>query len=507
MTARLPPGFGRRVVASLWAAVAMPFMVLALVVPVARALGMFESIPIPAVAVLSVVAGPILVALLPWPAVSLPESLDRWFPEHRGLATLWVGGGLIALLLLGRMSVFLADPSQVGCSIAPTDPTTVRHSCLTAYVHGAILSTDPTANVYDLAFVPLGSDVFPPVPPTAARFAPFTLDSFGYPPPFLLLPRALMLVTTDFLSQRILFSAASLVLALFACASVAKTLGGAAERRIWLLTPVFMISPPVMITIQWGNFHLAAVALCMLCWVALERRQDGLTGTLLAAATLAKIFPGVLGVVILMQRRWRAAAFTCLAAAAFCALSVAVLGTKVWHDFLFYHLPLAQSGEAFRFMADAVGTRFNLAPFGIPFKLGALGLEGWGWPQTRLFGNIFIALLFALAAMAGRNSGSRQHRLTVWLGVVMLASLLTPFAGVHVLSAMAMLLLVLATEVRSPVGLAAFVAITALASLPTPALSDPRLLMAAALGRAVVIYLFLVWVVLRRELESVAIAG
>ena len=40
-----------------------------------------------------------------------------------------------------------------------------------------------------------------------------------------------------------------------------------------------------------------------------------------AAATLAKIFPGLLGVLLLMQRRWRAVGFTCLAAAAVSAAS------------------------------------------------------------------------------------------------------------------------------------------------------------------------------------------
>ncbi len=195
------------------------------------------------------------------------------------------------------------------------------------------------------------ADISAPLPPTAAHFAPFTLDAFGYPPPFLLLPRALLLLTQDFLSLRLLFSSASLLLMLFACASAAVTLGGTAGRRIWLLTPLFMALPQVRATLQVGNFHLAAVALCLLCWVALERRRDGLTGALLAAATLAKIFPGLLGVVLLVQRRWRAVAFTALAAAAICALSVAVIGTKVWRDFLFYHLPLVQSGEALRFLA------------------------------------------------------------------------------------------------------------------------------------------------------------
>ena len=486
----------------------MPYVILALWVLVARALGVFGSIPVPAVAALGLIAGPVLVASLPRLAAPLPESLDRWLdPSNRKLAALWAAGGLLALIALVRMAVFLADPSRVGCSIVPSEPFLVRHSCLTAYVHGAILSKDPTANVYDMAFVHDTPDLSLPLPPTAAHFAPFTLDAFGYPPPFLLLPRALLLLTTDFFSQRMLFGAASLALILFACASAAKTLGGVAERRVWLLAPLFMAHPLVLATLQVGNFHLAAVGLCLLCWVALERRRDGLTGALLAAATLAKIFPGLLGVLLLMQRRWRAVGLTALAAAALCALSVAVLGTKVWTDFLFYHLPRVQSGEALRFMAASTREiAFNLAPFGIPFKLGALGLEGWGWARARLFGNIYSVLLLVLAVLAGRNRGGPQHRLTVWLAVVMLASLRSPYAAPFVLSTLVVLFLVLVAEVSSRRGVAAFVAVGAIFSIQTPS-SDPGVQIAVSLARMVPLFALLLWLVLRRETASPAPGG
>jgi alpha-1,2-mannosyltransferase len=498
--AAFAPGLGRRVVASLWAAVAMPYVILTLWVLVARALGVFGSIPVPAVAVLGVIAGPVLVASLPRLSALLPESLDGWLdPSSRKLAALWAAGGLIALTALSRMAVFLADPDRTGCSLIPSDPFLVHHSCLTAYVHGAILSTDPGANVYDMAFVKSSADASLPLPPTAADFAPFKLDAFGYPPPFLLLPRGLLLLTTNFFSLRMVFGAASLALMLFACAWAARTLGGVAERRIWLLTPLFMAHPLVLATLQVGNFHLAAVALCLLCWVALETRRDGLTGALLAAATLAKIFPGLLGVVLLVQRRWRAVGFTVLGAAVLCALSVAVLGTGVWRDFLFYHLPRVQSGEALRFMAATLREiGFNLAPFGIPFKLGALGLEGWGWDRARLFGNAYTALVLVLAALAGRNKGSPQHRLTVWLAIVMLGSLRSPYAAPFVVSTVVVLLLVLVAEVRGRRGLAAFVAVCALFSLPSPP-SGPTGAIAMSLVRAVALYAFLVWAVLRRE--------
>jgi len=493
-------GFGRRAVASLWAAVLGPYLLLALCVPVARALGAFERLPVPTLAALGVIAGPLSIAAFPRLSAALPEALDGWFgPQHRWRTALWAVGAMLAALAFARIAVFLADPSRVDCSLMPDDAFLVRHSCLTAYMHGAILSMDPGANVYDLAIVEGVGDAPPPLPPTAAHFAPFMLDAYGYPPPFLLLPRALLWVTGSFFSQRLLFGAASLALALYACAATAATLGGAAGRRAWLLAPILLANPSVLVTLQVGNFHLAAVALCVLCWVALERRDDGRAGALLAAVTLAKIFPGLLGVLLLVQRRWRAAAVTCAVAAALCALSLLVLGTKTWGDFLFYHLPHVQSGEALRFLDRSTREiAFNLAPFGLAFKLRELGFAGWGWPQARLIGSVYTVLLLALAALAGRNRGSPAHRLTVWLAVVMLASLRSPYAAPFVLSTVVVLLVVLTAEVRSRRGLAAYVAFWALVSVPTPG-HDAAVLVAVSLARALALYAVLVWAALRPE--------
>lgn len=491
------PGTGRRVVASFWAAMILPYVVLAVWVPLARATGLFAKVPVPIIVVLSILAGPGLLAAAPRLAASLPESLDRWLdPPQRKLAALWAAGALLGVALLGRLAVFLGDPSYVSCSIVPDDPFLVHHSCLTAYIHGAILSTDPNANVYDMVFVNMGSG---PLPPTAAHFAPFQLDAYGYPPPFLLLPRALLLLTQDFFSLRMMFSAGSLTLALVACAAAGRTLGGVAERRIWLLTPIFMASPMALCILQVGQFHLAAVSLCLLCWVALEKQEHGLTGALLAVAALAKIFPGLLGIVLIAQRRWRAVALTAVFAAAICALSVAVLGTKVWRDFFFYHMPKVQSGEAFRFMAETdQNIEFNQAFFGIPFKLGALGLAGWGWGQARAFGTGYTLLLLVMTVLGSRNKGGPQHRLSVWLAIVMLGSLQSPYAAAFVLVTVAFLCLSLAAEVRSARGAFALTGMFILFSVFPPGL-PPKVAIAISLARMAALYLFLGWAVLRKE--------
>jgi alpha-1,2-mannosyltransferase len=393
--------------------------------------------------------------------------------------------------------VFLGDASYTGASLMPGDPFLVHHSCLTAYMHGAILSMDPAANVYDMAFVDAATREAP-LPATAAHLAPFKLDAFGYPPPFLLLPRALLLLSGDFMVHRAWFGATSLLLTLFACAAVARTLGGLAGRRIWLLAPLFMASASVLVTLQIGNFHLFIVALCLLCWVALERRRDGLAGVLLAVAILAKISPGLLGVLLLTRRRWRAVGVTVASAMALVALSVVVLGTQVWRDFLFYQLPKIQSGEALRFLAESdQNIRFNIAPFGIPFKLAALGLEGWGWAQARTFASVYTVLLLVLAALAGLNDGPPRHRLAVWLAIVMFASLRSPYAAPFVVTTVILLLLVMTAEVRSWGTAFAFAITYAIFSFPMP-ITDPWRAMAWSLTQVGLLYLLLLRVTLRR---------
>lgn len=490
-------GGGRRAVAALWGAALLPQLLLMLWVPFARGAGFYDAVPIPAVVILATLAGAALGGARRGLAARLPQSLDDWLdPSRRALAVSWLLGGLVALALLGRSAVFLGDFRYAGASLLPGDAFVLRHSCLTAYVHGAILSNIPSANVYDTVYV--NADLHAPLPATASRFAPFMLDAFGYPPPFLLLPRALLRLTGDFVVHRALVGAGSIALTFFACAVTARTLGGLAERRMWLLTPLALANPLVILTAQIGNFHLATAALCLLCWAALERRQDRYAGALLAVATLSKIYPGVLGVVLLTQRRWRAVAATFAVAAAIVALSVLVLGVQVWRDFLLYHLPKVQSGEALSFLASNVREiEGNLAPFGIAFKLKALGFAGWSWPQARAFGNAYTALLFVLAALAGLRQGTARRRAAPWFAMTMLASLRSPYAAAFVMSSGQLLCLLLLGEVRSRRSLAALALGWSLVSLPTPS-SNADVKMAVSLARVVAIIAVLGWVALRK---------
>ena len=131
------------------------------------------------------------------PIVPLDESCPRALKIVAFIAA------VLALVALARLSVFMVAPSQVGYSSVPSSNWELRHSCLTAYfIAGKAVSSQP--NVYSDSLYTAPDD-----DPTKIRkpltLGAFNIDVFEYPPPFLLLPRALHLVTPDFLPLRMLW--------------------------------------------------------------------------------------------------------------------------------------------------------------------------------------------------------------------------------------------------------------------------------------------------------------
>ncbi len=86
---------------------------------------------------------------------------------------------------------------------------------------------------------------------------------------------------------------------------LALWVGGREGRLAAFLLPLAGLAFPTLHALQYGQFHLAAVALGAGALVAFATRRRALGGAMLAVATLAKIFPGLLFVVLAVQRRWR----------------------------------------------------------------------------------------------------------------------------------------------------------------------------------------------------------
>jgi hypothetical protein len=456
---------------------------------VASGTGVAVSATSVAVTAASAVAG------MRWLAPRLPDLSA--FQSNSWVVVAWaLGAAALLLTQSARIAVFIGDPSFVAGAVLPHDPVLSRHACMTAYLHGSIL-VDHGANPYDLVFMasdPLSATL----PATAAHFAPFTLDLYGYGPPFLLVPRMMRVFTEDFITLRAVFSTGSVVLAFAAMAALAWQLGGITGRRIWLLGPLALCTSPVLAAVSVGNFHLALVAMCALAWVAFERHQGALGGGLLAFGILSKIAPGLLGVVLLARRQWTAAAATLVAAAVLSLLALPASGLGSWVDFFTYHLPNLSTGEALGFLDDDPQTvAFNMAPFGIPFKLAAMGRSELGWAEARLINHAYTLGLLAIGVVAGLRGVSAPHRAIAWMAVLTLATLRSPYAPPYVLSGMVFALVIMGGEIRTRWQGGLFVLASLMFTVPLPL--PPVEGMPVTLVRQLLFLAMICWMAVRGE--------
>ena len=380
----------------------------------------------------------VLAALLAgWHAAGIAWLAARVpVPRGRVTAGLWALVAVLAAVQVGRMSVFLADPTAVWGTMAPGDPFMTRHSCLSSYVHGVELARRGDRNIYDDRY---GSDedANPGELAPILDTGPLAMDTYEYPPQFLLLPGLLTVLTGDFLAIRALWFLLTAAVIAWVGVALARWLGGDAERRARLLVLVVAVSPPLLVTAYFGNFQLMAMALSALAmvWIADGRTRRG--AALLGFMISAKIFPGVLGIWLLATRRHAAAAWTAGFAALYVLLTLACFGARPFEDFFAHHLPRLASGETFAFLTTPRASMSNLGVFGIPFKLRVVGLplsEAEAWTLARQLTWGYTLVLAALAAYTGwraRRPDSPDDRARIagaWFGLLALAALRSPFA-------------------------------------------------------------------------------
>ena len=104
-------------------------------------------------------------------------------------------GGALALVLLVRLAVFTLDSSHTRFSLFPGSERETRHSCVSAYFVAAQAAGEGR-EIYDEALYSLPGD--PARPRVPRTLGIFQVDVYEYPPPFLLLPRALQRLAPDF---------------------------------------------------------------------------------------------------------------------------------------------------------------------------------------------------------------------------------------------------------------------------------------------------------------------
>ena len=273
-----------------------------------------------------------------WLARRLHASLAE-VPARRALVAAWcLLAAVVSIGVTARLSLFMVDSARVEDSIYPRDLFFVQHSCLSAYFQAGRLQRAGVPNLYEHTHY------------EGPRGKPKPIDGFVIDA-FLSRRRsccsrgsASRCPTTRGLAGRLVGIEGALVASTLL--AVGLWIGGRPGRRVLWLTPLVWLSMPTLVTLQFGNFQLVGIAGAILAMLAFESDRNILGGALLAPLALSKVFPGILVLLLLWQRRWRAAAWTAGFTIVVFVGSVLVLGEAPYRALLSYHLPRLSSGAA-----------------------------------------------------------------------------------------------------------------------------------------------------------------
>ncbi len=418
--------------------------------------------------------------------------------SSRTLGIVALVASLVAFVQIGRLTVFMVDPSRVAYSFIPSSRWEVEHSCLTAYFVAAE-AVSSTPNVYDNSLYSLPED-----DPTQLRkpkmLGPFRIDVYEYPPHFLLFSRALQGLAPGFLDQRLLWFGLNGAVALLAFLVIAQWLGPGARTRAVLLSALVWAAPAMTSTLQKGNVQVLAIAASMLALVLFERRQWAAGGALLAFVTVSKLYPGLLIVYLLARREWRAVAWTAGMGVAFSVLTLLIFGWAPYAAFL-EHLPRLLGGEAFPAFRNPMPTAMNLSIPGLVLKLKLFGLPGSSFGLAKIVGWLYTLVAVAATVLLGTRTLRDQDKPLAWLAILILATLRSPFLppAYGAMPPVWLLTLLAAIPARTsrilPGVLVAWVALSIYWPVDWPV--DPRLL-AVVFSFPLAVTLILVMLVLRR---------
>lgn len=511
-TTRGAPRWERLLLAGALAAGALVVVAVSAWAIVARQVDAMPGTTAPLVAVAALAVG---FALVPWgwlgggPVASigrgLPAALDgagRLRPVATGFAALLM---LVALVQIARISCFMADPDLRWASAYPPNEFGTRHMCIPAYVRAAELSRLGIPNVYAEEHYPAYVEprkAKPPAPTSSVEnLAPFIRDAFEYPPPFLLLPRAALALTNDFLVIRTGWFLLQFSLFVAVALALARHVGGSRGGLAGLLLAAQLSSFPVLFTFQFGQFHLAAIALAMCGMLAVSSGRDRLGGAFLAAAMVTKLFPGLLLIYLAARRRGRAVVWTLNFAAMYVLVGLLVVGSAPYRAFFEYHLPRVASGEAFAFFLNSDLTlAANASVYAIAFKLERLGVPGVTGALAQPLVWIYTVALVGTTALAARRRREAALEPAVWLALLTLGALRSPDApNVYIGASALWLLTLVAVETRGRAGrIALFVAAWIIISVVPPP-PDPRATIALWLTCPIAILAVGFWIALRRR--------
>lgn len=475
-------------------------LAIALLAPVVAVAGVALGLRLDVSALVAAVLG---MAVVPSLARRLPREWDELRRTHAAWCAAWLVVAVLAALRSAGVAWFMADPQHAQSSAFWFDPFYVGHSCYSAYWQAAELARSGVENLYDTSHY--------------AGFAGrFKIDEFFYLPQFLLLPAVGTALGGDFLSLRAAWFVLETALVGGAMVALCRWVGGAVGRRAALLLPAVWLASPVLVTLQLGNFQLAAIAMSVLAMVSFERGRPLLGGALLGFAVF-KLFPGLLGIYLIATRQWRAVGWTLAFSALYTVAVYAWLGAAPFEAFVHYQAPRILSGEAWAFLEfeglEWVNT-INASVPGLVLKLKALGVDGMDRALAGKVAWAWTALIVALTLLAARRTArmSRLERAAVWIALLTLAAFRSPFVPDHnglfaPLWLWGLLAAAWPTTRRWLVGSAlVWLALAAVLPFEGIGLSDVAPRMAVSTASQLIAIALCLWVVLRRP-SAHGIAG
>jgi len=444
-----------------------------------------------------VVSGLYVDPLLSYIIKKLPTSFDGRAKVRPILATLWLLTALMAVGQTTRLGVFIVEPAKTQYSLIPGVEWFERHNCLTGYVYATRLASLGADNIYDTSIVE--TDPFTtPLPHHAEDMAPFTLDGYLYAPTFLLLPKLFTSATTDFNVIRSLWFAFSLITMAISLLMLMTWLKGPVADQMFKLMPMFWGAMPVIMTLQIGGSQIVVLFALLIAMISLEKKHIILGSSMLSFIMLTKLWPALLVFPLIFQRRFRELAYISGFSVLFCLLVFAVFDAKPWQVYFNYILPKISDGSAFVMIDESiVNLASNFSPIGIPFKLEPFGITA-GWEEAKIISLLYTAFLLVLSIFVAKRMtpGDRVQNVCLWLSLIVLGTLRSPLAPMHILIGFLLLMVVLSHLIKSKWHIALFSFIWLVMTILAPP-ENAMTAMTLSLVRQLILFTVLLWVVVR----------
>jgi hypothetical protein len=217
------------------------------------------------------------------------------------------------------------------------------------------------------------------------------------------------------------------IVGLLAVLMIAGSLEGIARTRALAFSPLIWAAIPTLNTLPKGNVQLLIFAFSMIAMLLFKKKQTVSGGLLLAYAIASKLWPGVLIVYLLIRRKWRAIIATGVLGL---VLTLVTLSWTGWQTFtaFFSHMPGLLSGEAFPAFRNPNAVAINISIPGVILKLKLFGVAGMTLGVSKIIGWIYTIFLLAIIALVARRSAQTdQDNALVWLAILILATLRSPF--------------------------------------------------------------------------------